>query len=304
VNWKTHFAKERLLTRALSKRRLLAATETRTFRASAGHARMDGDRLVVPVVALVEGVIHAVNASCAEYVPASVLVAASDGWGARPVMLGHPQKNGAMVSANTPGVRDAMQVGTILSSRVEGHRLLMDVAIDPAKAESIGAGALVARLRAGETLDCSVGCFVATEPQAGTFGGKAYAAVWKSIQPDHLAIVTRGACDRAMGCGLNRAAQDRPTHTGGTMTADELRAYAPPDPYAKDAAALRAAAGHVAADVEYNPDGPPPDPYARDLAELRAANGTPGRSVAFAPGELEMLGGYAADVAKMRSANR
>lgn len=215
-----------------------------------------------------------------------------------------------MVSADTPGMRDSMQVGTILTSRTDGTRLLMVVAIDPAKAEAVGAGSLVARLRAGESFDCSVGCFVATEQRAGTFGGKSYAAVWTAIRPDHLAIVTRGACDQSMGCALNRAAQFQGERKmkAPVMTPDELRAYAPPDPWAKQIALRAAADGIVAVEMRSQPDGTPPDPYAMGISALRAADAhaesTPNRPVTLEPEELEALGSYAADVAKMRSANR
>src|SRR5262252_5208585 len=64
---------------------------------------LDGrEHLVVPVVALKEGVIHAVNAATPEFVPMSALAVAPQGWNGRPLVLGHPSRNGIKISANDP----------------------------------------------------------------------------------------------------------------------------------------------------------------------------------------------------------
>ena len=56
--------------------------------------------LVVPVVALVEGVLHPANTAQPEFVPANVIAQAPQGWNGRPVVVGHPQINNEFVSAN------------------------------------------------------------------------------------------------------------------------------------------------------------------------------------------------------------
>ncbi|HMI90073.1 MAG TPA: hypothetical protein VK509_01865, partial [Polyangiales bacterium] len=48
------------------------------------------EHLVVPVIALVEGVVHAVNSDQPEYVPGTELARAPLGWNGRPVVGDHP----------------------------------------------------------------------------------------------------------------------------------------------------------------------------------------------------------------------
>ena len=69
--------------------RVLHVLASATCRMEMYHGR---EHLVVPLVALMEGVIHAVNAADPEFVPADVL--STMGWDGRPVVLGHPTKNG------------------------------------------------------------------------------------------------------------------------------------------------------------------------------------------------------------------
>src|SRR5262245_21989152 len=54
------------------------------------------ERLVVPVVALVEGVIHPVNAPAPELVRAERF--STEGWEGRPLFAGHPMKDGEAIS--------------------------------------------------------------------------------------------------------------------------------------------------------------------------------------------------------------
>ncbi len=164
--------------------------------------------LVVPVVALMEGVIHAVNASTPEFVPLSTLQRAAHTWNGRPIVLGHPAKNGLQISANDPDVRDAQAFGTVFNTKVQGKKLLCEAWIDVEKAKKIGADDLLRRLEAGETTEVSVGAYVVTDDIAGNFNGRAYNASWKDTTGDHLAFLPqgRGACSVEMGCGSHRAA--------------------------------------------------------------------------------------------------
>jgi hypothetical protein len=227
--------------------------------------------IVVPVVALVEGVMQPLGADCPELVPLSVLSTAPEAWAGYPAMFGHPTRDGKSVSAESPGARERLQIGTILNSRYDG-RLLMDVAIMPKKAEEIGAGVLLERLRAGEPCDVSVGCHVITRNSPGIFNGKPYTKVWTSLQPDHLAFVTKGACSFADGCGVRAA--DSHNDTGDTMPyqsndqpcdchEDEI-----PNPYEIPLRARRAG------ELGYDPDAPLgeyPQPSAASIASIEAA---------------------------------
>jgi hypothetical protein len=172
--------------------------------------------LIVPVVALMEGVIHAVNAPTAEYVPLSELSHAPQGWNGRPVVPGHPSIGTSKVSANEPKILASSKFGTVFNTRISNGRLLMDAWIDPERAKSIGGDAakVVERLNAGKQIEVSVGAFVTADPKQGEFKGKRYAAQWRGIIPDHLAMLpeaTKGACSIEMGCGAPRSAE-----SGGT----------------------------------------------------------------------------------------
>ncbi len=177
-----------------------------------GAARTEwlGDReyLVVPTVALVgDNVIHAVNAAEAEFVPSGIL--SPDGWEHRPLMLGHPTKDGVHVSANDPKILTAQSFGFTASPKVADHRLSMESWCDVRKLEDLGQHAMLADLRAGKPVEVSTGSIVQTARKPGAFNGKRYAAEWTSIGPDHLAFLPGGvgACSLDMGCGAHRAAE-------------------------------------------------------------------------------------------------
>lgn len=168
------------------------------------------EHLVVPVVALMEGVIHAVNAPDAEFVSAECLSTQTYGWNGRPVVLGHPTRDGRQISANDPAVLEQHKFGTVFQSHMNGKRLGMEAWIDPKRLEVLGQHDLLKRIRAGEPIEVSVGAFVKTLAGDGNFNGKAYKASWKEITPDHLAFLpkTRGACSLEMGCGAHRVAEE------------------------------------------------------------------------------------------------
>jgi hypothetical protein len=163
--------------------------------------------LVVPVVALMEGVIHPVNAETPEYVPLETLKRAAQSWNGRPVTLGHPKRNGTQCSANDPDTYEAHAIGMIWNSHVEGHKMLQEAWIDKVKAKKLHLE-MYNRLEAGKTEEVSVGTFVITGDKAGAFNNKDYKVYWQEAYGDHLAFLPggRGACSVEMGCGTHRAA--------------------------------------------------------------------------------------------------
>lgn len=175
-------------------------------------AQFEGkDRVVLPVVALVEGVIHAVNSPSPELVLASEFSIAPGGWNGRPIMMNHPEANGQKISANLPSVLEASCFGTIFNAAVSGKKLEMEAWLDPLRAAAIGGDAQTTldRVLAGQMIEVSVGVFMVFEAKPGTHNGKRYAGVWRQITPDHLAILPEGAigaCSNAMGCGTPRTA--------------------------------------------------------------------------------------------------
>lgn len=166
------------------------------------------EHIVVPVVALVEGVVRAMNSQAPELVLAEEFSRSPIGWNGRPVFLNHPLKNGRPVSGNSPEVL-ASKIGTVFNTSVKNSKLMMEAWIDVAAAKR-HAPTLLQRVQDGEPIEISVGCFVAMDDKAGEYNGAKYSGAWKDIVPDHLAILedgVLGACSREMGCGV-RAAQE------------------------------------------------------------------------------------------------
>ena len=184
------------------------------------------EHLVVPVVAMVEGVVWAVNSDVPEFVPAEELAETPHQWNGRGCFAGHPEDGGTQVTANTPRtlersfglVFDTSSHDRILQTR----RLELSAWLDPSKAEALGPDSanVIRRLKAGEVVEVSVGCYVEAEDVDGEFNGKAYHGVWRNIVSDHLAFLgtgEKGACSVAAGCGAGRMA------TRHLVTAEGIR---------------------------------------------------------------------------------
>lgn len=197
--------------------------ERRTLRlrvTRAGEARIDTlfgkKHHVVPVVALVEGVVWPANVEKPEFVPAEVLAEHPLGWCGKPVTQSHPQENGDFVSANLPWVYEKYTYGLIFNAEYKDAKLIMEAWIDPDKVKP---GSVAERsletLLAGEMVEVSVGAFITRIDKEGVFNGQRYYSIWSDIIPDHLAILAEGeigACSIEMGCGALRVAKAH-THT-------------------------------------------------------------------------------------------
>lgn len=165
--------------------------------------------LVVPVVALMEAVIHPVNAATPEFVPSEVLRASASTWNGRPLVVNHPSRNGVQISANSPEVIAAQGFGTIYNSRYENGKLLMDAYVDPVRLKELGQHELLDRIERGDVIEVSVGAYVNGQDEVSVYNGKSYKFKWNTAYGDHLAFLpkTRGACSVEMGCGAHRAAE-------------------------------------------------------------------------------------------------
>lgn len=181
-----------------------------TLRETVGPTRTEKfqgkEYVVLPIIALVEGVIWPINSPHPDLVPEGALRVAPSNWDGRPVMAdeGHPTLDGEQVSANTPDVLKTA-IGMVFNAHVEGKRLVMEAWIDPTLP---AAQKVLARVQAGELVEVSVGVLVVEEPTPGVWEGKPYFAIWRVILPDHLAILPEGdegACSGSMGCGIRTA---------------------------------------------------------------------------------------------------
>ena len=168
------------------------------------------EHLVVPVVALMEGVIHPVNADTPEFVPWKTIERMAASFNGKPVVLNHPVKDGKQCSAALPGIDVSHGIGVIRNARAvtETKRLLMEALIDKLKAKQLHPE-MAQRLMEGKVEEVSVGAFVVTDETGGEHNGRVFKAQWLAGSGDHLAFLPgkRGACSVAMGCGAHRAAE-------------------------------------------------------------------------------------------------
>lgn len=172
--------------------------------------------LAVPVVALVQGVVHSSNATEPELALAAEFAKIPDAWNFRPVVMNHPKDvDGNPVSANSPGVLSNYQFGFMFNTVGKDNSagkpsLITEAWIDPERCEALGGDAarVLERVNAGEQIEVSTGLYSVSIPEMGTYDGKRYNAVWREVVPDHLAFLsegTLGACSIADGCGAMRA---------------------------------------------------------------------------------------------------
>lgn len=176
------------------------------------------DHLVVPVVMLSEGVIWPSNAAAPELALASEYGNPAEAWNGRPVVYRHPQEGSG--SANQRPIAERETIGQVFDAKLRDDGALVgELWIDLAKAEGVP-GALEAcrRIEAGERVEVSTGYFAEQEPASGVYQGRRYAAVQRSIKPDHLALLSTeetGACSWEDGCGCPRV-NARPSSDGAT----------------------------------------------------------------------------------------
>lgn len=167
------------------------------------------EHVVVPVIALVEGVVEPVNVGEAELVLASEFGIAPGGWNGRPILPDHPQINGEYVLANDPEILESMSFGSLFNTRIMNDvELHTEAWLDPARAEAVGPEAMdvINRARDGKPIEVSTGFTALLEKSAGVYNGKRYKTISRNITPDHLAMLpqgTIGACSNKMGCGAN-----------------------------------------------------------------------------------------------------
>ncbi len=180
--------------------------------------------IVLPVIALVEGVLHASNAATPELVLAEEFTPNFQSWNGRPLVYDHPLVGGQHVSANSPDVLEKYKIGQVFNATVTDKKLAMEAWIDREAAGRIAPGILeFAAEKNSRPMEVSVGVFVVSEPLTGVYAesGKQYQAVWRQITADHLAVLkegVKGACNVEMGCGLGRVAQSTKAKEEKTMT--------------------------------------------------------------------------------------
>lgn len=174
------------------------------------------DYLVVPIVALVEGVIQGALADKPELVRAEEMNQPVEAWNGRPVTIDHSESQGHLVPAGDPKILEAQQIGTMFNAKMDEKALKVEAWLDIAKIEEMGGDAAetLERIRANEQVEVSTGYFSAVVPSEGKYNGEAYFATHENIKPDHLAILSAGsigACSWEDGCGvrINKIKEDK-----------------------------------------------------------------------------------------------
>lgn len=168
--------------------------------------------LVVPVIALVEGVLQAMNAPTPELALASEFGKVPESWNGRPIVMNHPIIDNSPVSANSPSVLEEYQFGYMFNTVLEDSKLKTEAWLDVARVAELGGEveSTVARIQSGEDVEVSTGLFCATEPTKGRFNSREYKAIWRNVLPDHLAFLSEGvlgACSGEDGCGVRANTQ-------------------------------------------------------------------------------------------------
>jgi len=172
--------------------------------------------VVVPVVALVQGVIQGMSASGPELALAEEFGKFPDSWNGRPVVMSHPVTDkGVPISANSPAVLEKYQIGVLFNSQLDGGKLLQEAWIDKDRALALNTNSkeVFESLERGEMIEVSTGYFAEIEPSSGMYANQEYEAIQRSIVPDHLAFLalgTVGACSNQDGCGAQLAANASP----------------------------------------------------------------------------------------------
>ncbi len=174
----------------------------------------DIDHLIVPMVILVEGVLTPAGAPFAELALAEEFAKHPQGWDGRPIVFGHPVRDGISVSANRPDVLEEEMFGQLFNTRLVGQKLKSEAWLNLNRVSEIGGGVqeAVDHFLAGELVEVSTGLFMVLEFVDGEHDGKAYSGIWRDVVPDHLAILpegVQGACSVEDGCGGPRVNQNQ-----------------------------------------------------------------------------------------------
>jgi len=171
---------------------------------------MGRKHLVVPVVALVQSVIHASNAENPELALAKDFGKQPAAWDGRPLTMNHPNIEGFPIPANSPSTLETFQFGQIFNTSVKDNKLVVEAWIDLDRVEAMQGSvkSTVDRILAGETIEVSTGFFADVDTVTGKFEGRTFSGIYRNFVPDHLAFLpdgVKGACSVEMGCGTPRA---------------------------------------------------------------------------------------------------
>jgi hypothetical protein len=168
---------------------------------------LDDEFLIIPVIAMVEGVRFGATQTKAELGLADDFARLPVSWNTSPVVLGHPKVGSDYVSAKNSDILQQYALGSVFNTQRKGKKLYMEAWLNKKYAEnSPEHKAMFERVSRGEVVEVSVGMYADVVPSTGSYEGQAYTGVWQNVIPDHLALLSNeiGACSIENGCGTNR----------------------------------------------------------------------------------------------------
>jgi hypothetical protein len=170
------------------------------------------DYLVVPMIILTEGV-HG-GSGGALYYPPEELRKTPVIWNHKPIVVYHPERGGAPVSACDPEVISNRGIGMMMNTEYKRSKgpdgkmigkVHSEAWLDPDRVEQVDIRILEA-IESDEMMELSTGLFTDNERIKGNWNGEEYKSIARNYRPDHLAILPDqvGACSLADGAGLLR----------------------------------------------------------------------------------------------------
>ena len=193
------------------------------------------DMLVVPVIAVKGNIVWTpMGSSGPEFVPSSVLATDPGQWNNRPIVGVHPMDaQGNPISARDPSTIEAAQYGTVYNASFADNDLNMELWLSTARAEAVGQSQIIKDIKAGKSVEVSVGALVVVEAQEGVSpSGVPYTAIYRDMRSDHLAAGlngAQGACSVSDGCGLQSDTEAVTATTAAARTSQApISASAPP----------------------------------------------------------------------------
>jgi len=172
------------------------------------------EHLVVPVVMMVEGVHNGSHGPLLHKI--EELGKWPESWNGIPVSVPHPEKDGQIVSCNSPAILEQFKTGRVFNTHVEGTKLKGEAWLE--KETLLQKFPLAySYISEKKPLEVSIGTFTDDEMVEGIWGGEKYAGIAHNHRPDHLALLPggTGACSWADGAGV-RANQAK-KEGGGQM---------------------------------------------------------------------------------------
>ena len=164
------------------------------------------EHIVVPVIALVEGVLDCATCTGPELALAAEFGKVVESWNGRPVTNNHPSDSeGNAVSAGSAQALNTFAIGVLLNTHLDGTKLHTEAWLDAKRLKDTAPSILQRISNNNEKIEVSTGYYATLQSIKGKFNNVEYIGVQTDIKPDHLAFLPEGAigaCSWADGCGV------------------------------------------------------------------------------------------------------